>query len=212
MGRKRYSFQREWPERSITYERKSTTSELWIPAGQCLAVGIGTGVFLFTVSWGFVGQGIKDALTLAIGVSALVSSGAVVWTFSRKVRGGVERIVGIDLDRNGYVGSPPPEAQIALLNANLKGSVSALDQLKDEFSQFVRGCQYDTSVRRWERTLPRHKYTAFRNLLLEGGWAAWEGNDRRSGWKLIASPEEILKSLSSDHPGSDHPGDDSSDD
>lgn len=61
------------------------------------------------------------------------------------------------------------------------------------FAEFVRGCQFDTSARRWRGEL---NYAEWRERLIASGWASWrKPNEPRAGWVLNADAERIIEAL-----------------
>lgn len=53
----------------------------------------------------------------------------------------------------------------------------------------------DTSARQSERRVGRERYARFRDILIRAGYAAWNGDDQRSGWRLTAPPQAILSRI-----------------
>jgi len=186
---RRRNFERPWPEQNVTYERKSATSELWIPLASCLLTGSGVGVFLFTLAWGIVGLDFKSAAVLALGTDALISSAAITWRFGKGLKNEIERATGLDINRDGWIGEPEPELVV------LKGpgeTVSKREAFLGELKTFIRGCAIDTSARRWEPSLGRTRYQGYRDALIEAGHARWTNSDKRQGWELVTPPENII--------------------
>lgn len=51
----------------------------------------------------------------------------------------------------------------------------------------------ETSSRAWARG--REKYQAWRDKLIELGWADWNSHDPRAGWRLVYDPATILEAV-----------------
>ncbi len=66
---------------------------------------------------------------------------------------------------------------------------------RQEFLQFVRGCERDTSMRFWQSRIGRDKYTRWRDELLSSGWAEREGDAPNAPWRLTATAEEIAAAI-----------------
>ncbi|RME29056.1 MAG: hypothetical protein D6800_03090 [Candidatus Zixiibacteriota bacterium] len=111
-----------------------------------------------------------------------------------------EIISGRDLDESGAIGDipecdslplpPPPEERIITIRP--RNVPPPTQRLPVAFEDFVRGCEHDTTAARWEPVVGRHRYNAWRDALIENGWAAWKGESRRHGWQLMVPAEEIL--------------------
>lgn len=176
----------------VTYERKGITSEILIPLMACVLFGLGVTVALAVIQWGILNIGLKAALKFGGGVGLLAASLALTWRFYKAVVWIAEETTRHDLDRDGWVGEPEP--RIITVRANQGTTVTGpRERLRQELDDFVKGCQVDTSMRRWEPILGRDKYLMFRQILLEAGHAAWTSDaDKRAGWELTAPAEEII--------------------
>lgn len=101
-----------------------------------------------------------------------------IWTIERKL--------DLDLDRDGMVGEP----YTPLMQLNPGNGINERRQL---FEDFVRGCAVDTSLGTWERRIGRDNWSHWRDTLMVAGWAEWNNPDaRQQGWRLTAPPDEIL--------------------
>ena len=186
--------QSEIPARLITYERRSVHTEILIPLLACLLCGGGVTSFIVLVGWGILGAGFKTALVLGLGVGALVVSTAVAWRFFHGVVDGVvyraEEATGLDIDRDGVVGEP------SFVIVRGPGEVVApREALREQLIDFIRGCQVDTSMRRWEPLIGRQRYQTLRDVLFEAGHARWVNDDKRQGWELARPAEEIIAQI-----------------
>ena len=67
------------------------------------------------------------------------------------------------------------------------------EQGRELAANFIRGCQYDTSARRWSG---EPNYTRWREALIASGWAHWrKEGEPRAGWKLSADPEQVIAAM-----------------
>jgi hypothetical protein len=67
-------------------------------------------------------------------------------------------------------------------------------ELRAEFERFIRGCKANTSMRYWlGQDMSRKRYLAFRDALMQAGYAGWIGEDEGQGWRLLLEPEEIIR-------------------
>jgi len=121
------------------------------------------------------------AVGLAVGGLAMLALAA------HDLLGALETATGRDLDHSGAIGDTP-----VLLRAN----ASPVPAERDDFAAFVTACAVDTSARRWEPVLGRERYRQWRDVLIDGGWARWQSEDKRAGWELAADPAAILAALS----------------
>lgn len=189
---KRKNFETPMQPGQVTYERKGITSEILIPLLSCLLVGMGVAISLVMVQWGILDINLKAALKFGGGIGLLIASLAVTWRFYKAVVWIAEEATRRDLDRDGWVGEPEP--RIITVRANQGATViGPRERLRQELDDFVRGCQVDTSMRRWEPSLGRDKYLMFRTVLMDSGHADWiSGADKRAGWELTSPAEEII--------------------
>jgi len=176
---------------AVTYERKGITSEIVIPLLACVLFGLGVTVSLVVVQWGILDIEGRDALKFGGGVGVLAASLAVTWRFFKAVVWIAEEATRRDLDRDGWVGEPEPRI-ITVRGGQPSPVEDKKERVREELANFVRGCEVDTSMRRWEPLLGRERYLLFRQALLETGHAAWVSDDRRQGWALTAPAEEIV--------------------
>lgn len=137
----------------------------------------------------------RDAGAILAGAAVGLASGglAVLAMAARDVLSALEIASGHDLDGDGRLGHGDG-AGLVLVRA--RGADAPADvALRDELQAFVNGCAVDTSARRWEPAIGRERYRAWRDRLIDGGWARWRGGDPRAGWELAADPGEIVKAL-----------------
>ena len=176
----------------VTYERKGITSEILIPLFSCLLVGIGVSIALVIIQWGILDINWRSAFKFGAGIGLLTASVAVTWRFYKAVVWITEETTRRDLDRDGWVGEPEP--RIITVRANQGTTATGQrERLRQELDNFVRGCQVDTSMRRWEPHLGRDKYLMFRTVLMDSGHANWiNDTDNRAGWELTAPAEDII--------------------
>jgi len=111
-----------------------------------------------------------------------------------------ENIARRDISGDGVVGKPHP----VLVNPR-QGQEIARRQTEAEYraevEAFIRGCSTDpasklNSERSWaKRGVVGDDYEDYRNLLIGGSYAAWNGTDKRQGWHLLIEPEEIIREV-----------------
>ena len=98
-----------------------------------------------------------------------------------------------DLSGDGVIGKPHP----VLVNPRQGQREAARQQeleYKAMFGTFIRGCERDTSLRRWEeKGVSRAQYQEWRNTLIGAGYAAWNNDaDQRQGWRLLLTADQII--------------------
>lgn len=190
---KRKNFETPMQQGQVTYERKGITSEVVIPLLSCILFGLGVTIALAVAQWGFLNIGPKAAWRFAGSAGVLLSSLALTWRFYRAITWIAEEATRRDLDRDGWIGEPPEPRIITIRGGQTPAIEDKRERLRQELEEFVKGCQVDTSMRRWEPRLGRDKYLMFRQILLEAGHAAWTSNaDKRAGWELTAPAEDII--------------------
>ena len=90
-----------------------------------------------------------------------------------------------------------PRDRVILVNSRGSGYDAGAELPYSDFERFVRLCAQTTARRDHEAAgLTRETFAAFRDSLIDSGWAQWKNDDdHKSGWRLTAEPEEILRAL-----------------
>ncbi len=169
------------------------TSNVLVPFLQALITGLAGGLL---VTWGAVMAELVDGwwplwpgpVGFLFSLTFLVKTGAAestLWT--------VERFVGADLDGDEKVGKP--EAHLVTIRGPEPKITTPEGKLRGEFVKFVRGCEHDTAMARWEPILGREQYREWRDGLIKLGWAEWVNRDRRQGWRLVRPVDEIIRAV-----------------
>jgi len=129
------------------------------------------------------------AAALCWAVAGLVTWGLATW--GDLITWGIERATGQDLDGDGVIGQPD-----RLILINSRPQVDPRERKRLQFEDFVRGCEADTALRRWEPIIGRERYNEYRDALIGTTWASWiDPDNTRRGWELAASPGEIIAAL-----------------
>ncbi len=115
---------------------------------------------------------------------------------------------GQDLDGSGAVGDivspatePPPAPQERIITIRPRGAQGQDARRKRAmatFETFIRGCEHDTTAARWEKVIGRDTYRAWRDTLIQNGWAEWNSENRNHGWRLTVSADDILEACEFD--------------
>ena len=171
-----------WPE-----PRLDVAARLLLGFGLCalcvvggLALGLACAIWLRRLSAFVAG------LALGLGAGGLA---ALTLAF-HDLLNALERWTGADLNNDGRIGGGDG---LVLLRA--RNAPDGDEQVRDELRAFLAGCLIDTSARRWEPELGRQRYQEWRDMLIGGGYARWKGSDQRTGWELMATPDEIMARL-----------------
>jgi len=178
-----------------------------VPTFQALVTG-----FLFSSLVTFlVAQTDYDGKLTVVWLGIMLGISTVAWLFllldSRKLLRVVERLTGLDLDHDGTVGPPTVETRYIPLNPSASRQDAARvaeaeekARVASELSHFVAKLPHiGTDSRTWEGRIGRDKYTAFRDLLIEMGWATWNhARDKRQGWRLVLPVRTILQRIGDD--------------
>ena len=193
---KRYHAEAQAQGNATTYhQRKEITSEITIPLFACTLFGLGITLALAVIQWGILNIPPKAAFQFAGGIGLLATSLAVAWRFFKAIVWIAEETTHHDLDRDGYVGEPEPEPRFITIRNRQAARESREEQIRQQFVDFIRGCEIDTSMRRWMPHLSRARYLMFRTMLMKAGHAAWSNDDKRQGWELNSPAEDIIASL-----------------
>lgn len=180
-------------------------SDLVVPFGQALITGgLLAGLITFVIGRtdysGDLGP-LWLGLTLAIGTITWV----MLLADTRRLLRQIETLTGLDLDGDGKAGNP--QDRMVLVNApQARKEAQQIVQERDqadtaaELAEFVaRLPALGTDARTWESRIGRDKYVAFRGVLLEMGWAAWNSpRDKRRGWSLVLPVREILQRITTE--------------
>ncbi len=98
---------------------------------------------------------------------------------------------------------PAPERVVVdrpvLVNAR-KNATKPASNTPISFAQFVLDCEVrGTSEDQWVSILGREQFEAWRDALIEAGWARWRRpNARQQGWVLTAPAGEIVAEMNED--------------
>lgn len=159
--------------------------------GGCAFAGLLIGSLL-EVRWVELWRWLIYGALAPVLVAVLVS---IVYLAIRSYNAGmweVERRTGRDLDGDGAIGRPHP----VLVNPRQGQAVARRQteaEYKANFEAFILGCETDTTYRRWQqRGVSRAQYFEWRDLLLGAGYAAWNNDDPRQGWRLLQPAEQII--------------------
>jgi len=167
-------------------------SDVWVPLAQGLITALLLGTSASILLWAGWGVALWPTFPVATSAAAMLTwlwrmgaVGETLWT--------IERTLGVDLDGDEVVGEP--EAHIVTINGGPPPDPAA--RLRAEFVNFIKGCcAGDTSLRRWEAAgMSRERYQEFRDRLIKAGFAQWNSDDKRQGWKLTAPANHIIERI-----------------
>jgi len=141
-----------------------------------------------------------DGDLLALGAGVCLSVGILAWLIllvdTRSLLRIVERLAHRDLDGDGQVGRPPTVERTVYLRARAIPPAGAGAGEGTQLAQFVRFvARRGTDSRQIERKFGRARAVALRDALIANGWAEWRGDERRSGWDLVAEADEIVANI-----------------
>jgi len=109
-----------------------------------------------------------------------------------------ESIVSDRVEPDGGLQMPalPAPGNVVLLNPYNGRERLESERGKREqsgFADFVTGCQFDTSARRWSG---EPNYTRWRESLIASGWGHWrKDGEPRAGWELTAPAERVIEAM-----------------
>ena len=180
----------------------SIAADLLVPLGQALVTGalIAGLVAFVSKRAGYDG----DAGALWVGLALFI--GAVTWFFllvdTRRLLRTIENLTGLDIDGDGQAGTVR-ERYISVNAPQARAEAAQIAQEAEraevacELSEFVSRIPHvGTDMRTWVPRIGQERYTAFRALLLEMGWATWNSTrDKRKGWRLVLPVREILQRI-----------------
>ena len=137
-----------------------------------------------------------------------LSVAALAWLFlladTRRLLRVIEELTGLDIDGDGQVGKPTESIVTVNAPAARKEAARIAEETEraevaSELAEFVAKLPvHGTDSRTWEPRIGRERYTAFRGVLIEMGWAAWNSHDKRQGWRLVLPVRAILQRISAD--------------
>lgn len=179
-------------KRSDPYYRTAAT---WAPASS----GLGADLAESAVTGGLLAGAIitLDYTILGAwcdyGSMAFVVLGCVTlaWLRLRWVRvraGNVQNFAHSDID------DPSPAERVLLLRTSRRPPEA--DDSPTLFEQFITGAALDSTLERWEPEIGRNTYQAWRDMLIDAGVASWRSPvNKRLGWRLTATADEVLERL-----------------
>jgi len=200
-GRRQYQHTVDYVKGEIVSSRRIPTrqqnlqSDFAVPALVGFLLGIWGGLIV-----GLLAYMIFDIFWLPFAIFALTFSlvgfiwrlqctDATIWA--------TEQVARSQGQQEPYKALPMPEVKPPVLLNPYTGRERAEAEQKnadqEAFEEFVRGCQYDTSARKWQG---EPNYAKWRETLIASGWASWrKENEPRAGWKLNADSERIIEAL-----------------
>lgn len=175
------------------------------PGAQALVTGILSGVALGAILWL-----LKVESAWRYSLALIPVTWFLVWLLSLSHwRGSLEKILGRDIDNDGYIGEPPPQryepVRVELIQdggrhvdyLDLPAKPEQLRALADGLSA---GRQFSLSA--WSgagKAFSRSEFEALRSALLARGLARWRNPESQAqGIELLASGRAILRQFSSD--------------
>ena len=181
-------------------------SDLLVPFGQAIITGM---LFSSLVTF-LVGRTDFDGELGPLWLGLALAIGTATWLFllvdTRRLLRVIEELTGLDIDGDGTAGKPkeryiPVNVPQARQEAAQIAAQTERAEVACELAEFVaRIPTHGTDSRTWEKRIGREKYTAFRGLLLELGWAAWNSaQDKRQGWSLVLPVRTILQRISAEY-------------
>lgn len=184
-------------------------ADLLVPLGQAVV----TGVLLAALAVFLLGELAPklDIDTLKLWAGLALAIAAVAWLVllgqTRRLLWTVEKLTGLDLDRDGTSGTPKPAERVVIVNAGQAKQEADQRERADRvssFARFVSGLETrGTSMGAWESDLGRDTYQDYRDALLRLGWARWKSvkqdgtANERQGWVLTLPAAEILRRVGS---------------
>lgn len=186
------------PTRAPTFE-----SDVIVPFMQALLLGLVIGSAVALIAW--AGFDVDPwpwwpvCVAVVAGLALLQRLASVEDTLWQ-----IESFLDVDLDGDDQIGEPPPASHwpVTISGPQTAQAKQEAQQQRffDEFSAFIRGCELNTSARRWEKKIGRERYTAWRDKLIQLGWAEWNsaGNPQQ-GWALSHDADEIIEAVGFQH-------------
>ncbi len=156
---------------------------IWLAVAFVLACTLLGGVA--AVAWGDL-----NALRVGVIVGVVLASLVLILVAGRDLWDALERQTGRDLDGDGDVGGE----RIILLNANKQAAETDEEREEREFRNFVALCATDTTTRT-HYPMGRAKYEAWRNILIQGGFARWDDARLKTTWSLTTTPESACAAI-----------------
>jgi hypothetical protein len=145
---------------------------------------------------------LKSWLAVALLVATLTR--IVLLMDTRRLLWGIERLTGLDLDRDGATGKP--QERLVIVNAgqsHTEAEQQANAERASQFAQFVaRLPAKGTAARKWEKELGRETHQEYRDALIKLGWARWKSiradgtPNEKKGWALVLPAAKILRRIS----------------
>ena len=166
--------------------------DVGVPFLQAAVTGLLFSTAVVTIAWGVWNVDYWPTWPIVMAPSL-----AVAWLWRlvavRETLFITESVLGRDLDGDGVVGKP--KTRVVTIQGPQPKPEPPQEDIAAEFIQFIQGCEHDTAMRQWEQVIGRDQYQKWRDALIQLGWAEWLSDDRRQGWRLVWSAEEIIKGV-----------------
>jgi hypothetical protein len=116
----------------------------------------------------------------------------------------IERITKRDINRDGYIGTPPV-VRVELKSENgQQAQFAELPTTKDKMSDFARGVLAGTPISeaRWSGAgalFSKSEFRGVRDIFIARGWARWVNSDfHEQGIELAPSGRAVLRQFASE--------------
>ena len=162
---------------SLTRPPGAFTVLVVVPLARSGITGLGLGTVASMGAWGLDYGG--DSL----GIGAMVAAVGFLAAWLVGTRG------------PGHVATDaPPGGPSRLVMINPKASADP--DRAARFSEFTNAAERDSSTRRLRGLgYSDGEICEFRDTLIRLGWASWNASDKRGGWALTASSDDILEAM-----------------
>ena len=183
--------------RTIPSRAPTVQSDVLVPALAGLLLGALAAILPALVLGALLGHGWAAWL----GFASVFCTGAILWRLgiideSLWASESIESTTGLPPSDGLQMPALPAPGGVVLLNpyaGREQLEAERREEKQSGFADFVTGCQFDTSARRWSG---EPNYTRWRESLIASGWGHWrKDGEPRAGWELTAPAERVIEAM-----------------
>ena len=180
----------------------SLAAGVWLPMTQALMTGA-----IIGSAAGIYASLLKSDQALKIGAAVGIGAAVIAWilflvrwlALTRPAK--LERITGLDLNQDGYIGAPPPMVKVMVTSEDRRQGIIAEIPYPDRLPKFARGVLSGDplSERHWSgkgKLFTPEEFKAIRQVFLARGLMRWiDPNLPKSGIELTPYGRAALRGL-----------------
>ena len=188
-------------QQSSTYRADGLHERVTIPGLRAAIVAVPAGLLSgLLIGW----TGLAWPVLYVMPTVTMIVFVFVFWAGSKRGQWLIERIVGADLDGDGYRGEPPaqplPPVRVEVVQDGGQREdwidLPYPEKLPELAEGLLSGRSYALNVWAGPGALySRAEFEQLRDVLIKRGLARWKGKDPRNGWELTPAGRAVMRRL-----------------